>query len=727
MRRARAASAVLFATLATASCNEVTPEPLVTAPIVAPEPAFAGPHDVFVVAHQDDDLLFLSPDIGAAIADPQAALTIYLTAGDAGRTDPTYYLERENGVLAAYASLAGAKNPHWTETTMTVHGHPLLVRTLAEATVSIVFMRLPDGGGDGNGYPTSLGTYDGSLRRLWRGEIPSLSAVDDSTSYDREDLVETLEELFVTAQPSRISTLDASGAFGSDHSDHVHAALFTSAATPDGVPLRLYRGYNIRREVPNLAADESSSKWNAFLAYAAHDSAICGSTGCNSKILDGYSVFATRQYLSCEQRGGNGAITNTEGLCLGVDATTALVATPCTGSPLQRFSLRANGFLVGASRQCVTADPDGIARMHACAPTDDPSPQRWSLLSGGNLLEERGGCLRHAESGTAVLVGDCDQNPASQWVVGFDRARVVSRSDAYQGRRLLAGDLDGDHHADLCATHEDGIICALTRNGTLGTPTLATTSFSDRDGFADPAKAATLALADVDGDKIPDLCGWSGRPMCAKGTGRGTFAIAAPVRAGDLGALDPSSVAFVDVDGDGFADLCSAGKAGVACAVNNRKGGFGSALFWHRGPLTDAADTDVRWLFADVTGDGRADVCQIVPSGVECASARWHGQGFERSRRWFQVPAGTTFSPESVVFGDIDGDHAADLCSFSAAGVSCATSTGSTFGSLFVRVRAQPNDASWTRLNGWLADVDGDGRADACHVGSSATLCARAP
>src|SRR5580693_7770074 len=38
----------------------------------------------FGVAHQDDDVLFMQPDVGDALPDEIGAVTVYVTAGDAG-------------------------------------------------------------------------------------------------------------------------------------------------------------------------------------------------------------------------------------------------------------------------------------------------------------------------------------------------------------------------------------------------------------------------------------------------------------------------------------------------------------------------------------------------------------------------------------------------------------------------------------------------------------------
>src|ERR1700749_3509165 len=63
--------------------------------------AAAGP-TLNIVAHEDDDLLFLSPDLLHAIQGGGKVRTIFVTAGDAG-SGTSYWTGRQNGMLAAYA------------------------------------------------------------------------------------------------------------------------------------------------------------------------------------------------------------------------------------------------------------------------------------------------------------------------------------------------------------------------------------------------------------------------------------------------------------------------------------------------------------------------------------------------------------------------------------------------------------------------------------------------
>src|SRR6476659_8864314 len=68
-----------------------------------PTPA---PVDLNIVAHQDDDILFMNPDILNSVKDGHRQVTVYITAGNIGlNTGTGYSLEREEGAIAGYSKL----------------------------------------------------------------------------------------------------------------------------------------------------------------------------------------------------------------------------------------------------------------------------------------------------------------------------------------------------------------------------------------------------------------------------------------------------------------------------------------------------------------------------------------------------------------------------------------------------------------------------------------------
>ncbi|MFD0346121.1 PIG-L family deacetylase [Kitasatospora aburaviensis] len=100
MRRRRSAVALLT-TLAAAL-------PVWSTQPAAAESTSVNASVVQIVAHQDDDLLFMNPDLLNSIRSGTKTTTIYVTAGESNRKPAEPYARnRQVGVQLAYAAMAG--------------------------------------------------------------------------------------------------------------------------------------------------------------------------------------------------------------------------------------------------------------------------------------------------------------------------------------------------------------------------------------------------------------------------------------------------------------------------------------------------------------------------------------------------------------------------------------------------------------------------------------------
>ncbi|KAL5339525.1 hypothetical protein BJX70DRAFT_363899 [Aspergillus crustosus] len=249
-----------------------------------------------IVAHEDDDLLFLNPDILDHIAGGDDILTVFLTAGDAG-LGPDYWTSRQAGSLAAYAEMAGVANA-WAESDLGIPGKDIPLYTLDESNqITLAYMHLPDGSGDGNGFAS---TGYQSLEKLWKEAIGSISTVDESgTTYTRDRLVYTLSQIISEYGPDEVNTQDYINDFGTgDHSDHTAGALFANeAAAASGFwgTLTAYEGYPTKNLPPNVEGDSLAAKKAAFFTYAAFDAAACASD--QSCGATEYEAWLLRQYV----------------------------------------------------------------------------------------------------------------------------------------------------------------------------------------------------------------------------------------------------------------------------------------------------------------------------------------------------------------------------------------------------------------------------------------------
>ncbi|GAB1692027.1 PIG-L family deacetylase [Krasilnikovia sp. M28-CT-15] len=223
-----------------------------------------------VVAHEDDDILFINPDLRTDIRAGRCIVTLFLTAGDAGKP-VAYWRGREAGAKAAYAAMAGVRN-RWNSRTVTLAGHRITQVGLAGRKVFLLFLRLPDGHGYAN--------HDWeTMAALWKGTIPAVHSIDSGTAYTRDGLVQTVGAAMRTWRPDVVRTLDYSAGYGQgDHADHVTAGYVTHAAHLGYTTthrLYGYRGYPAARQPANLSLAAARAKMAVFFAYAPHDPHVC--------------------------------------------------------------------------------------------------------------------------------------------------------------------------------------------------------------------------------------------------------------------------------------------------------------------------------------------------------------------------------------------------------------------------------------------------------------------
>ena len=227
-----------------------------------------------VVAHEDDDLLFQSPNLQKSADTGRCLQSIYLTAGDAGYGQ-NYWGSRETGLEVAYAQMLGVSNS-WTTSNVNFGSGSVRVRTLnARPNVALIFMRLPDGGVVGGGF--SMYGYQSLEKLLW-GSIGSISAVDGSASYSASGLRSALTSMMNTYLPNDIKALDYTGSYtDGDHSDHHAAGYLTydaSSAYSHGHYLGAYLGYKSTSYPANVSGSDLSRKTDVYYAYSNYDDEI---------------------------------------------------------------------------------------------------------------------------------------------------------------------------------------------------------------------------------------------------------------------------------------------------------------------------------------------------------------------------------------------------------------------------------------------------------------------
>ncbi len=266
-----------------------------------------GPTVMNIVAHEDDDLLFINPDVSKDLQQGRCVVSVYLTAGDAG-SGQFYWLSRQDGAEAAYDYMDGHLDLAWNKITVELNkGEYVQIATQKESpNISLVFLLLPDGGLKGEGFSA---TNFQTLPKLLSGNISSINSVDSQSSYDKEQLINALEQLMYAYHPSIIRTQSTVvGGQIKDHPDHNATSSFAASALEQyqngqyqnliSIPLVHYLGYPVHTNPQNLHGPTLDDKVATFLQYAKKDPATCKDKQ-NCLFGSGaYKFYLTRQYTS---------------------------------------------------------------------------------------------------------------------------------------------------------------------------------------------------------------------------------------------------------------------------------------------------------------------------------------------------------------------------------------------------------------------------------------------
>lgn len=255
-----------------------------------------------VWAHYDDDLIFGNPTAQNAIAAGDCVRTFFLTIGDAGQ-GMGYAGGRENGIRAAYDVMRGSDSAWVDRTVLLRNGLSVtLTRPVDDPRVSLLMLRLPDGGMAGTGYEA---TGWQSLPKLFLGEVGSMSAVDTGQTLTFEHLWTALAELHSAYTPRLVMgpVPGSSPLANGDHPDHRTTGRVLTAAIDNGAidpAITMFaQGYPVAHRPENIGGWELDTKVRVFAVYSDGDPVVrCGSADpyrCLS--VNRFGAWLKRQYL----------------------------------------------------------------------------------------------------------------------------------------------------------------------------------------------------------------------------------------------------------------------------------------------------------------------------------------------------------------------------------------------------------------------------------------------
>jgi hypothetical protein len=284
-------------------------------------------------------------------------------------------------------------------------------------------------------------------------------------------------------------------------------------------------------------------------------------------------------------------------------------------------------------------------------------------------------------------------------------------------------DVDGDGLADACARAAAGLRCYRSTGGAFPA-SWELAELSNDAGFSSERHYGTLRWGDIDGDTKADVCarGADGVRCWTGSYGGFSEAIVGPSLTDDSGwdGIDHwSTLRLADVTGDGRDDLCARAAAGYRCYPSTGNG-FGDPIAME--DLSDALGwTRPRYYgsirMADMDGDGREDLCARGGAQVYCWRSTPAGfEGLSNLPAWSDEAGWDDVASWSTIrFTDVDGDGRADLCGRAPEGFVCHLSDGAGFGAA-IEGPGLSDDSGWGDHSNYatiqLADIDGDGDRD---------------
>ncbi len=220
----------------------------------------------YISTHNDDAILFRGEWLYRDLHTPGTHVTMIVPncADAGGGFADEWWRRKEAGTVAAMGA-SMSPNPVVQDTVL-INGHDVV--RYSTTGWSAWFMRFPDGGVSGGGYPVN---GSASLQDLAANTIPDLKSIDGLNTYvDMADIGATIRGIMVHDgwEPGRsINMGDPNRTINpGDHPDHISINDATFPVFAD-TPRTLWVSYQVRYKTSNLSGWDLAAKRFLFERY----------------------------------------------------------------------------------------------------------------------------------------------------------------------------------------------------------------------------------------------------------------------------------------------------------------------------------------------------------------------------------------------------------------------------------------------------------------------------
>src|SRR5471030_589122 len=643
-------------------------------------------HTVAVVAHLDDDLLFIGPDIANNLAAGQCVTVVHLVGGsDSGNF--AYVLERERGIKQAYARWAKVSN-NWTESTQVINGkkvHRMILDNNPRLT--LLEFRIHGGGVRGGDVPLADLWDDNATLTTWGMK----SDGSETENYNRDSLRTTLGVIFSDSNVTSILTLNPDTVPFIEHPDHIYAARITrSEAQYFGknltIPIKYYTTYPVAAYPKNFALLDIQAKRDAVASYFAIDGGDSGAVFGEYRwdgdwVARNYPVVSTTDANLPNVQATTFSLMNEySSQCLNSVANEVAPSLGgCTGGNNQNWHWQTTSAKAGQRQTAQLVDNNGlcIAEHNTVLSTQpcnaNDTAQKWTPWDFGLIYTPENNCL--ISDGGALGVVSCENLTASsRWAM-----KNPSQWSDIRQQGALYGDVRGNKKMAIIYIHRQGEgpgfnIWVADQNNT------ATKWFENTITFDSTATAASCGAQ--------SLCYDETRFLLGDFTGDGKA---------DVMAIKPSLTG-----GTQFWLLKSTGTS------------FSAPVLWSEISNYWRADSTQQYLAGDFNSDGRDDILltfQRGDSGLNFWVVLSNGNSAQEPQNWLEAPK----LPRSthVLLGKVYGSTKQGLLAVYPSGDSLSITQYASDGTSFQQEKTDVLHIIWYKNAKVItSDLDNDGLDD---------------